>query len=213
MRQYLRTTAWVTLGVLLAVWLAWRLGARRRPLPCPPWLSWMLENPITEGISGQRILKYLALQPGFRVLDMGCGPGRLTIPAAQQVGPTGEVVGVDLQPKMLARAQLKAAQAGVANIRWLQAGAGEGQLETNYYDRALLVTVLGEIPDRGAALAEIYQVLKPGGCLAVAEIVLDPHYQSQQKVRALAQQVGFQSDRIYGSWLSFVLILRKPTAT
>jgi ubiquinone/menaquinone biosynthesis C-methylase UbiE len=172
----------------------------------------MLENPITEGISGQRILNYLTLKPGLRVLDMGCGPGRLTIPAAEKVGPSGEVVGVDLQPKMLARAQHKAGQAGVTNIRWLQAGAGGGQLETNYYDRALLVTVLGEIPDRGAALAEIYQALKPGGALAVAEIVLDPHYQSQQKVLALAQQVGFQPDRTYGSWLSFVMILRKPTA-
>ena len=213
MNKYIRNTAFILVGTLVVAWIAWRLGARRRNLPCPPWLAWMLENPITAGISSQRILDYLDIRPGQRILDVGCGQGRLTIPAAQHVGPTGEIVAVDLQEKMLARAQEKAAQASVDNIRWLHTGIGEGQLETNYYDRAILVTVLGEIPNRSAALAEIYQALHPGGRLAVGEIILDPHYQNQSKVLALAQEVGFQHDASYENWLSFVMILRKPTAT
>jgi ubiquinone/menaquinone biosynthesis C-methylase UbiE len=65
----------------------------------------------------------------------------------------------------LQRVQAKAQAANLNNIRFLQAGAGEDKLEHSYYDRAVLVTVLGEIPDREAALREIVEALKPGGIL------------------------------------------------
>lgn len=78
------TTAAVGVG------LAWRFFARRRSLPCPPWLDWLLENPYTEMIAGSdAILDRLDLQPGMRLLDVGSGPGRITLPAAERVGPEG----------------------------------------------------------------------------------------------------------------------------
>jgi ubiquinone/menaquinone biosynthesis C-methylase UbiE len=90
------------------------------------------------------IIQRLDLQPGMAVLDVGCGPGRLTIPIARQVGQQGEVVAMDIQAGMLQRAREKARAANLTNIRFLQAGAGDGQLGRNQFDRSLLVTVLGE---------------------------------------------------------------------
>jgi ubiquinone/menaquinone biosynthesis C-methylase UbiE len=83
---------------------------------------------------------------------------------------------------MLRRAQEKARAAKVTNIRFLEAAVGEGKLPRDRFDRALLVTVLGEIPDRERALREIFDALKPGGRLSVTEVIFDPHFQSRQSV-------------------------------
>ena len=61
--------------------------------------------------------------------------------------------------------------ANVANVRFVQAGLGEGKLPEAAFDRELLCTVLGEILDREAALAEIFKALKPGGILSVTEVL------------------------------------------
>lgn len=197
------------LGAAVSVWIAWRLISQRRSLPCPPWLSWLLENPLTEGIRGQTIIGYLDLQPGMTVLDLGCGPGRLTLLAAEKVWPGGEVTAVDMQEEMLRRARQKIETSGLQNVRFLRAVAGTGRLANGYFDRALLVTVLGEIPDQQTALQEVYRALKPGGKLAVGEVFPDPHFQSQANVRKLAQQVGFREDATYGNKLAYVMILSR----
>ncbi len=199
-------------GLIVLIAIAWRFASRRRSLPCPTWLGWLVEfnNPFAEGISARAIVGRLNLQPGMKVLDVGCGPGRLTIPIAEQIGPQGEVVAIDIQPGMLRRAREKAQAANLNNIRFLQAAAGEGKLGYSQYDRALLVTVLGEIPDRQAALKEILDALKPGGILAVTEIILDPHFQSHGTVLQLAGTVGFREKEFFGNRLAFTLNLEKP---
>jgi hypothetical protein len=65
--------------LLTAAGLWWRYAARRRPLPYPAWLAWVLDNPWAERLGGvARILDRLDLAPGMRVLDVGCGPGLLS---------------------------------------------------------------------------------------------------------------------------------------
>jgi len=70
---------------------------------------------------------------------------------------------------MLARVQEKALAARLANIRFAQVGFGEGKAKKDYYDRAMLVTVLGEIPAQEAALKEIHAALKPGWVLSLLQ--------------------------------------------
>jgi ubiquinone/menaquinone biosynthesis C-methylase UbiE len=197
-------------GVALATMVGWRLLARRRSLPCPPWLSWLLENPLTNRLGGPAILDDLGLEPGMKVLDAGCGPGRLTVPAARRVGPAGEVVGLDIQPEMVRRATARVAAAGLSNVRFVQAGLGQGQLPAAAFDRALLVTVLGEIPEREAALRELYAALKPGGRLAIAEVFPDPHFQRQATVRRLAAEAGLREVTTSGSPLVYTMLLERP---
>jgi hypothetical protein len=73
----------------------------------------------------------------------------------------------------------------------------------------LLVTVLGEIPDRVTALRTAHDALAPGGLLSITEFVPDPHYQSPTTVRRLANDAGFAEERTFGSFIAFTMNLRK----
>ncbi len=199
-------------GLTGLVAIIWRVASRRHSVPCPVWLRWLVEldNPFAKTNRAAVIVQHLDLQPGMAVLDVGCGPGRVTIPIAEQVGQQGEVVAMDIQAGMLHRAEEKARAANLTNIRFLQAAAGEGKLGRNHFDRSLLVTVLGEIPDREAALREIFDALKPGGILSVTEIIFDPHFQTRNTVARLARAVGFREKALHGSRVAFTLNLEKP---
>ena len=87
---------------------------------------------------------------------------------------------------------------------------GEAKLEKNQSDRALLVTVLGEIQHREAALREIYDALKPGGILSITEIIFDPHFQSRSSVKRIANAIGFQEKNFFGNRFSYTIQFKKP---
>lgn len=199
------------LALVLIVNLAWRLASGRHPIPCPAWLAWMVEldNPVFRENRARVILSHLDLRPGMRVLDYGCGPGRLTLPLARLVGAQGQVTALDLQAKMLEKLRAKAMAENLVNICYLQASAGEASLDAESYDMALLVTVLGELPDQARALKEIYASLKSGGVLSVTELVADPHFQKHQKATRLAEAAGFREAGFFGRPLSYTLHLKK----
>lgn len=201
------------IGLIAVVGIIWRFASRRQSLPCPTWLGWMVEldNPFTKTNRASVIIEHLELATGMAVLDVGCGPGRLTIPAAKAVGTSGSVVAVDMQPGMLKRAQEKAQSENLGNIEFVEAATGEGKLGDNRFDRAILVTVLGEIPDQEAAMKEIYEALKPGGILSVTELIFDPHFQSRKTVTRLAEAAGFKEAAFYGNRIAFTLNLVKPS--
>ena len=205
-RRIVTAASLIVLGVI-----GLRIVSRRRSTPCPAWLVPLLENPYIDAVAGSRLLLERAgVQAGMSVLDVGCGPGRVAIPAARLVGPEGRVVALDLQPGMIRKLEARIAQLGLRNIEVRLGGAGEGLVPRSAFDRALLVTVLGEIVDQAAALREIYEALKPGGILSVTEVLPDPHYQSRARVRRLAESVGLRFDQLAGPWYSFTMNFRKP---
>jgi ubiquinone/menaquinone biosynthesis C-methylase UbiE len=67
----------------------------------------------------------------------------------------------------------------LTNIRTVLGAVGQGLLEHDAFDRPVMVTVLGEVANREAALREVYQALKPAGILSVTEMIIDPDYQSR----------------------------------
>jgi ubiquinone/menaquinone biosynthesis C-methylase UbiE len=206
---------YIVIGFIFVVFLIamiWRLFSNRRSIPCPSWLGWMVEldNPILRNNSAKQILSHLDLRPGMKVLDFGCGPGRLAIPAARQVGPAGSVTAFDMQEGMLERVRSKAALEKLENIVLIQGAAGEGKLGYNKYDRALLVTVLGEIPDRKTLMKELYDSLKPGAWLSVTEAIADPHFQRRAVVEEAAKDAGFYEKGFYGNRISYTVIFEKP---
>jgi SAM-dependent methyltransferase len=200
-------------AVLGGLALLWRRMSRQRSMPCPEWMTGLLENPYMDAVAGaEMILDRASVSRGMKVVDIGSGPGRVTIPAAERVGPSGEVVAVDIQPKMLDRLRERVEAKSLGNVKLLLAGAGEGRLREGYYDRALLVTVLGEIPDREGAMAEIAKALKPGGMVSITEVLPDPHYQRQATVQRLAGRVGLQFGARYGGALAYTFNFSKPPA-
>jgi SAM-dependent methyltransferase len=189
---------------LVTVNLWWRLAARRRSLPCPTWLAGGLESPLMDRLIGtQTTLDRIGLQPGQRVLEVGPGPGRLLIPAARRVSPGGEVIGLDIQPGMIERLKVRAVQAGVSNLTAVLGDATQVDFPPESFDVIYLCTVLGEIPDREAALLQCCAALKPGGTLSITEIFPDPHFQSRTTVKRLAEAVGFRLKEIHGPWYFF----------
>lgn len=213
MRKKLFNTILLGFGLVGSVMVAWRLVSRLRPLPCPPWLSWLLDNPLTRGMNASLLIRRAGIKPGMRVLDAGCGPGRVTIPAAELAGNEGEVIALDIQPAMLDMARKRAKSAGLNNIRFMLSALGENMLPENRFDRAFLVTVLGEIPDRLSGMQEIAAALKPGGVLSITEILADPHCQSLRAIRELARQVGLVESAVYGNRFTYTINLRKPLAS
>ncbi len=188
------------------------LRQRRRPIPHPPPLTFLFENPIVGAVVGPEILiRRLSLAPGMRVLDAGCGPGRLTIPLARAVRPTGEVVALDGQRAMLAKLEERLRAEGITNVRTLLSGLGEGALR-GPFDRVLLAMVLGEVRDREAAVRELYAALRPGGILSVTEVFGDPDYRRPATVRREVEVAGFHLVEHYGGFPGYTLNFAKPGA-
>jgi len=197
--------------VIVILSLGWRFASQRRSLPCPVWMKWMLDPPFS-WMSGRtkKTLKHLNLSSGMQVLDAGCGPGRLSIPMAKLIGPFGTVTAMDIQEGMLEEVKKRADKDGDGNILYLQGGIGEGKLEPERYDRIVMITVLGEIPDRKRAMKEIYGALKSGGLLLIEETIRDPHFQRVKAVRELANETGFVEKVWDGSRFNYTILFEKP---
>ncbi len=204
------TAIYIILGLIL-IGILFSVAWRRDAIPCPPWLAWMVEmdNPFTEVNRAKTIVALLGVIPGMKALDAGCGPGRLTLPLAEAVGTEGKVTALDIESQMLERVRAKADAAGHRNITYLHAALGEGKLPQGYFDRAVLVTVFGEIPDKEAALKEIYQALKADGVLSVTEVIFDPHFYRREAVLSVAEAAGFREKNFYGKKLAYTLHLVK----
>lgn len=198
--------------VLVVISVLWRLSSKRYVLPCPSWLGWLVEldNPFSKINRAVTIIENAGIKEGMRVLDVGCGPGRVSIPVSNKVGSTGEVVAMDIQEGMLDRTKEKVSALGLKNVQFVQGDVGEGELEKNSFDRVLLVTVLGEIPDQKKALLAVYDVLKPGGVLSVTEIIFDPHFQRRSRVARVANEAGFVEKERFGGFFAYTINLEKP---
>ena len=132
-----------------------------------------LYDPLTRLMGFDRtrraLLEQAALQPGFRVLDVGCGTGTLAV-LAKKLHPDVVVVGVDPDPKALARARRKAERAGVA-VQFDQGFAASLALPSASFDRVLSTMMLHhlEADEKDGMLAELARVLKPGGRLELLD--------------------------------------------
>jgi ubiquinone/menaquinone biosynthesis C-methylase UbiE len=185
------------------------------PIPCPASNAWVLETRLARW-HARRIIGHMDLRPGMRVLDVGCGVGRFTLPLAASVGPDGRVVALDLQPEMLERLRDKGAAAGTANITAVQGGAGEGKVPTEEFDRALLASVLGEIPadQRTQALREIGRVLGPDGILYVVEVArFDPDYLAVPLILGLLRECGLSAIKVTRIWPAYLMACRVERLT
>jgi len=131
-------------------------------------------------------LKAAGLNPGQNVLEIGCGPGFFTIPAAKIVGEKGTVYALDIHPLAMERVQEKIRKEGITNVKTILADASQTGLPDQSMDLAFLFGIAHSINEiLKAVLDELYRVLKPGGILSIKTRI------SEKKLTELLEKKGF----------------------
>jgi len=139
---------------------------------CPWWIGYLLLSPLRR--LGQNPKQILApyVEPGFVVLDVGCGMGFFSLDMARMVGPEGKVVCADLQPKMIKALVRRASKAGVIDRIDHRVCDRKGLgLEDmgEKVDFALAFAIVHEVPDPETFFKQIHAALRPGGLCLLAE--------------------------------------------
>jgi len=148
------------------------------------------------------------IREGMTILEVDPGTGFYTFEAARRAGALGHVYAVDVEPKVIAVLDQRIEQAGVKNITTRIASAHEIPLPSNSVDRAFMVAVLPETPDKQRALREIHRVLKKEGLLTLAEILIDPDYPFRKTEIGWCRGTAFELVGDYGSFFFYTLTFR-----
>jgi ubiquinone/menaquinone biosynthesis C-methylase UbiE len=115
----------------------------------------------------RRTVDRLRLPRGARVLDVCCGCGGSAVPAAEAVGATGRVLGIDLADGLIARARLKAARGNLTNVEFRVGDLATLDGVTGSFDAVICVFGIFFVPDMAGAVARLWSRVRPGGVLAV----------------------------------------------
>jgi ubiquinone/menaquinone biosynthesis C-methylase UbiE len=203
---------WAVVSALVALYLYVQLRERfGRGGPMPASQAGLLLTPARRWLHPAReMLERFGIRPGDTVLELGPGPGYFTVEAARLTAARGRVVCLDVQPEMIALLRGRLAEHGVSNARPLVGDAARLPLASAVIDCAFLVTVLGEIPDRPAALAELRRVIRPGGVLAIVETLGDPDYMLESSTRDLCRASGFEERTLTPQLLGYTMTFTQP---
>jgi SAM-dependent methyltransferase len=189
---------------LVGLWL------RRHPSAVPYAARFFLALPRRR-LHWRQLLRLMQLGGGERVLEIGPGTGYYSLAVAASLD-TGTLDVLDVRPEFIEHVMRRAQAADVGNVRPTVGDGSTLPYTDDSFDVAFMVTVLGEIPDQGAALRELLRVLRPGGQLVVGESLAggDPHHVWFGALRARAEAAGFGFEARDGGALAYWATFRTP---
>jgi len=114
------------------------------------------------------LLKEVGMEPGFQVLDYGCGPGSYILPLAELVGNTGEIYALDIAPSAIQSVQNIASKKQLANVETILSDCKTG-LPDNSIDVILLYDILHELSEPSKVFEELHRILKPEGVISISD--------------------------------------------
>jgi arsenite methyltransferase len=151
----------------------------------PPEFLNTIPRTAIEAFTGvSNVSVFATLPAGATVIDLGCGSGLDSLIAAQRVGARGRVVGIDFSEAMLDRANSSLRGLELANVLFLRSAAEELPLTGASVDRALVNGIFNLNPFREAISSELARIVRPGGCVSGAELVLQAPLQETSRVGA-----------------------------
>jgi ubiquinone/menaquinone biosynthesis C-methylase UbiE len=177
---------------------------------CPWWLGYLLASPLRRILEKpENMLEPFVLQ-GMTVIDYGCGMGFFTMPLARLVGPTGKVIAVDIQEKMLKRLRVRAKKAGLSDRMMILASGNSRQIKEDSVDFVTALHVIHEIEDQHAFFNDMRRVMKPGAKI----LMLEPRFHVNEKEFRgsveVAESSGLVLNSTFDSSRSLRVVLSKP---
>jgi ubiquinone/menaquinone biosynthesis C-methylase UbiE len=160
-------------------------------LVCPPWLCFTFDNRLRRHLHNPVAILGSLVGPGDRAIDIGPGMGYFSIPLARMVGPTGRVTAIDIQEKMLAGLRRRAGKEGVSEIIRTHRAVSDSLGEHPQADFVLAFWMVHEVPDQQAFLAQIFNLLKPGGRFLLVEPKIHVTAEAFLKTVETAKGIGF----------------------
>jgi ubiquinone/menaquinone biosynthesis C-methylase UbiE len=210
--------AWKVVLIVIASFAAFQVLLRvfRKTIhfPAPAFMGRLLDSGWRRTLQRPgTMIQRSGISAGMIVLELGCGSGAFTPYVAREIGSGGKLYALDIQEGMLAQLNAKLAAprfSDVANVIPTLGSAYELPFEDGFFDLAYFVTVFQEIPDRERALAEVKRVLKPGGTLAITELLLDPDYPLKRTTIRLGATAGFILEEAAGGIWTYTARFRRP---
>ncbi len=183
---------------LVGLVAGWQIGMRlhwfQQPRPFPRLLAPLLEQPARLGYLNPELLVDLCgVTPDMKVLEVGCGTGVLTAALARRLTGQGQLIALDIQNSMLAKAQARLEAAGHSDrVAFHLANPEDAPLAMHTSDLIVLGSVLGEVPEVHSLLTRLFELAKPQSRLVLYEEALHPGFVSSGMARMHLHAAGFR---------------------